>query len=191
MTFADVIADPFSRAMNRATAMVRAVSNDRVDSTALTRLRTDAARPHALWLPPLVNGALPPGVHDVSVGAFLVQVGGTIRRDELLRPLAARLEALARHGVREVYVGGSMTTDILRPNDLDALIKLGDVRTLGMRGRLRDLARGINWHVASVRHTSSNPGWHGYRPSWFEYFQHDHQLQRRGIARVLLTPSGK
>ena len=189
MTFKSAVVHPLSRAMSRVTQVVRTTSDDRIGAATLARLRAEAAHPQTVWSPPTINGVLPRGVHEVSIGAFLVQYGGTPRRDGLLRPFAARVDALARKGVKEVYVGGSMTTDNPIPRDIDVLIGARSVRTLGMRGRLHDMAHGLNWHVAERRHTTFDPSWRGARPSWLEFFQFDRQMHPRGVVRIVLeTP---
>src|SRR6266536_4901795 len=70
-------------------------------------------------LPDLVDGLLPPGIHQAEWTEVLVRFGTNRHRRWLLEGLRAALAELSRAGCRTVYLDGSFVTDKPFPNDYD------------------------------------------------------------------------
>lgn len=83
--------------------------------------RVDAlVRARSQGLPSLdASGALPPGLYRPTWDTFRERFGTNPRREALLGQLQAAMPDLARAGIRDVIVGGSLVTAKPEPGDVD------------------------------------------------------------------------
>lgn len=66
-----------------------------------------------------VNGNLPPGVYEVSLGEVEKHFTWTDRRRKLFKGLQGAIENLIKANVKRVWTDGSFITSKEDPNDID------------------------------------------------------------------------
>lgn len=147
-------------------------------------------------IPALINGLLPPGVHDATLDEVEAIFGSSnATRVDLCQKLKGYIATLKSFGLfNALYVDGSFTTDKVDPHDIDVVVDMsvGNLAMLLVKPNRNAVLDGSTLKTKYGIHQFFAPS----SPGMINFFQHlrpDEAIMRkvpitteRGILRVVL-----